>query len=200
VTEPSLPSDDIPPHDPTASLNPPAPPSFIDPIQLANNTDETNAYINALSGPSQATRCVFDSGANRLLFNDLTWLDDTNSQPSTPTSTFIYGIAGSVKPTHQCIIGHQAAFICPSAKDNIMSVGWLSQFPSIATTYSSVDNSFRISFGNTTFTIGMTSDQLYFLTKDQVKQLLTHVNNVTNSTKSVNLCTAYSKEQIAHRR
>jgi hypothetical protein len=197
VTEPSLPSDDIPPHDPTASLNPPAPPSFIDPIQLANNTDETNAYINALSGPSQATRCVFDSGANRLLFNDLTWLDDTNSQPSTPTSTFIYGIAGSVKATHQCIIGHQAAFICPSAKDNIMSVGWLSQFPSIATTYSSVDNSFRISFGNTTFTIGMTSDQLYFLTKDQVKQLLTHVNNVTNSTKSVNLCTAYSKEQIA---
>ena len=182
---------DLPPAESSSSASTPA----ISSSQVLK--DETNAYINALSGPSKATRCVFDSGANRLLFNDLTWLDDTNSQPSTPTSTFIYGIAGSVKATHQCIIGHQAAFICPSAKDNIMSIGWLSQFPSIATTYSSVDNSFRISFGNTTFTIGMTSDQLYFLTKDQVKQLLTHVNNVTNSTKSVNLCTAYSKEQIA---
>ena len=153
--------------------------------------------ISALGVNSHVhSRCVFDSGANRHIFNDESWVMGTNSPPLTPTVTSIHGISGSLQASYQCIIGHQATFIFPTAKDNVMSVGWLSQFPSIVTTFSSVDNTFRVTFGATTFTIPMASDLLYYINKDQVKLLLTHVNNVTQH---VTACTttAFSKEQLS---
>ena len=42
----------------------------------------------------------------------------------------------------------------------------------------------------------MASDSLYYITKDQVKQLLTHVNIVTLNNR-VNLTTSFTKEQLA---
>ena len=77
-----------------------------------------------------------------------------------------------------------------------MSINWLSQFPSIITTFSSVDNTFRVTLGSTTFVIPTVSDLLYYLNKDQVKLILTHVNTVTQR---VTACTttAFSKEQLS---
>ena len=82
------------------------------------------------------------------------------------------------------------------SNDQRLSIGWLSQFPSIITTFSSVDNTFRVTLGTTTFVIPMASDLLYYLNKDQVKLILTHVNTVTQR---VTACTttAFSKEQLS---
>ena len=152
--------------------------------------------ITTLTNVSLAPRCILDSGANRHIFNDESWLEGTSSLPLTPTSTPIHGISGSISSTKQCIIGNQAAFICPSAKDNVLALGWMTQFPTIVTTFSSLDNTFRISFGATTFSVPMASDSLYYITKDQVKQLLPHVNIVTLNNR-VNLTTSFTKEQLA---
>ena len=152
--------------------------------------------ITTLTNVSLTPRCILDSGANRHIFNDESWLEGTSSLPLTPTSTPIHGISGSISSTKQCIIGNQAAFICPSAKDNVLALGWMTQFPTIVTTFSSLDNTFRISFGATTFSVPMASDSLYYITKDQVKQLLTHVNIVTLNNR-VNLTTSFTKEQLA---
>ena len=40
-----------------------------------------------------------------------------------------------------------------------------------------------MAFGNTTFHISMAKDSLYYLTKEQVQQILTHVNNVSQHVK-----------------
>jgi len=152
------------------------------PEDTTNDGPEDDININTittLTNVSLAPRCILDSGANRHIFNDESWLEGTSSLPLTPTSTPIHGISGSISSTKQCIIGNQAAFICPSAKDNVLALGWMTQFPTIVTTFSSLDNTFRISFGATTFSVPMASDSLYYITKDQVKQLLTHVNIVT---------------------
>jgi len=93
------------------------------------------------------------------------------------------------------MIGNQAAFICPSAKDNVLSLGWLTTFPTISTTFNSVDNTFRISFGSTTFTVSMASDSLYYISKNHVKKLLTHVNMITQNIRA-NVSTAFTKEQL----
>jgi len=53
----------------------------------------------------------------------------------------------------------------------------MTEFPTISTTFSSVDNTFRISFGPTTFTIPMAYDLQYYISKTHVKQLLTYVND-----------------------
>ena len=80
-------------------------------------------------------------------------VEGTSSLPLTPTSTLIHGISGSIPYTKQFIIGNQAAFICPSTKGNILVLVWIARFPTIVTTFSSIDNTFRISFGATTFTV-----------------------------------------------
>jgi len=41
--------------------------------------------------------CILDSGANRIVFNNESWLGNTNSIPLTPTNATIYGISGNVK-------------------------------------------------------------------------------------------------------
>jgi len=77
-----------------------------------------------------------------------------------------------------------------------MSIDWLSQFPSIITTFSSVDDTFRVTLGSTTFVIPTVSD-LLFLNKIQVKLILTQVNTVTQH---VTACTTteFSEEQLSH--
>jgi len=102
------------------------------------------------------------------IFKNETSLEGTSSPPFTPTSAPINGSSGSITAT-QCVIGKQSTFICPSAKDNVLSLGWLSQFPTIFTTFSSVSNSFRISFGVHIFDVLTTSDSLYYISKEQVK-------------------------------
>jgi hypothetical protein len=74
-------------------------------------------------------------------------------------------------------------------------LGWLTTFPTISTTFNSVDNSFRISFGSITFTVPMAADSLYYISKDHVKQLLTHVNMTTQNIRA-NVSTAFTKEQL----
>ena len=80
----------------------------------------------------------------------------------------------------------------PSAKDNVISLGWLSQLPTILTTFISVSNLFGISFGVHIFDVPMTSDSLYYISKEKVKSILTHVNTVTNNVKA-DVSKAYSK-------
>ena len=93
-------------------------------------------------------------------------------------------------------IGNHAAFICPSAKDNVLALGCMTQFSTIVTTFRSLGNTFRISYGATTFTVPMASDSICCITKDHVKLLLTHVNVVTlNNT--VKLTTTFTKEHLA---
>ena len=72
----------------------------------------------------------------------------------------------------------------------------MTQFPSIVTTFSSIDNTFRIKFGSTTFTVPMASDSLYYLSKSHVKLLLTHVNRLTYEPRA-NVSTAFTREQLS---
>jgi len=147
-----------------------------------NETDEGNeTHINVLTSlttGSQSDRCVLDSGANRHIFMADSWLEGSHSSPITPTVANIHGISGLIPATKRCAIGHQVAFICPSDKDNVLSLGWMTQFPSIVTTFSNMDNAFRIKFWSKTFTVPMASDSLYYLSKSHVKLLLTHVNRL----------------------
>ena len=76
----------------------------------------------------------------------------------------------------------------PSAKDNVISLGWLSQLPTILTTFISASNLFGISFGVYIFDVPMTSDSLYYISKEKVKSILTHVNTV-----KADVSKAYSK-------
>ena len=66
--------------------------------------------------------------------------------------------------------------------DNVLSQG-LAQNKSIMTTFNSIDNINRITFGNTTFYIEMAKDSLYDFSKEQVQHILTHVNNVSQHVK-----------------
>jgi hypothetical protein len=140
-------------------------------------------------------QCILDSGANRLVFTNESWLEGTNSKPLTPTTTAIHGISGSIKASMQTIVGNSPVLICPNISDNIISQGWLAENKSIITTFNSVDNSYTIAFGATKFRINMANDRLYYLSKDQIKQILTHVNNVTNLVK-VDKGTVFTKEQL----
>jgi hypothetical protein len=152
--------------------------------------------ITAFTNVCPADRCFFDSGANRHIFTNKSWLESTHSSPLTPTSTSIHGISGPIPATKQCIIRNQPALICPSAKDNVLSLGWMTQFPSIVTTFSSVYNTFRVKFGSITFTVPMSSDSHYYLSKSHVKLLLTHVNSLTDKPRA-NVSTAFTKEQLS---
>ena len=80
--------------------------------------------------------------------------------------------------------------------DNVLSQEWLAQNKSIMTTFNSIDNIYRIAFGNTTFHISMAKDSLYYLSKEQVQQILTHVNNVSQHVK-VDITKVFSKEQLS---
>ena len=144
-------------------------------------TTDTSIQLNCLTDNSALSCCVLDSGAHRPIFNNEIWLEGTNSTHLTPTSTPINGISGSIMATDPCVIGRQATFIYPSAKDNVLSLGRPSQFPTILTTFSCVNNSFRISFGVHIFEVPMTSDFLYYISKEQAKTILIHVNSVTNN-------------------
>ena len=46
--------------------------------------------------------CILDSD----VFNNESWLENTNSIPLTPTNATIYGISGNVKASMQTIIGN----------------------------------------------------------------------------------------------
>jgi len=73
---------------------------------MSTRTMRTHIHaIKVLSNRSSIS-CVLDSGANRLIFNNETWLEGTNTL--TPTTTPINGISGSITETHQCGIGRHA--------------------------------------------------------------------------------------------
>ena len=72
------------------------------------------------------------------------------------------------------------------------TLGVMTQSSTIITTSSSFDNTFRISFGDTTFTVPMASDSLYYITKNQVKQLLTQVIFLL-----FNFSTTFTRDQLA---
>ena len=91
----------------------------------------------------------------------------TNSIPLTPTNTTIHGISGNVKASMQTIIGNSPILICPDMTDNVLSQGWLAQNKSIMTTFNSIDNIYRISFGSTAFHISMAKDFLYYLRRNK---------------------------------
>ena len=46
------------------------------------------------------------------------------------------------------------------------------------------------------FDVPMTSDSLYYISKERVKTILRHVNSITNNVKA-DVSKAYSKEQLA---
>jgi hypothetical protein len=71
--------------------------------------------------------CILDSGANRIVFNNDSWLENTNSIPLTPTNTKIYGISGTVHASMQTIVGNSPILICPDMTDNVLSQGWLAK-------------------------------------------------------------------------
>ena len=77
-----------------------------------NDTDEENeTHINVIISITtgfQSDRCVHDSGANRHIFTDDSWLEGTNSSPLTPTVANIHAISGPIPDTKQCVIRHQA--------------------------------------------------------------------------------------------
>ena len=92
-------------------------------FQTTRQEDDININtITTLTNVSLALRCILDSGANRHIFTDESWLEGTSSLQLTPTSTPIHGISGPIPSTEQCIIGNQAAFICPSDKDNVLAL------------------------------------------------------------------------------
>jgi len=66
---------------------------------------------------------------------------------------------------------------------NVLSQGLLAQNKSIMTTFNSTDNIYRISFGNKTFHISMAKHSFHYLRKEQVQQILTHVNNISQHVK-----------------
>ena len=134
-------------------MNPDYTPIFEPEDTFDSDPEDDINTITTLTNVSLAARCILDSGAYRHIFNDESWLEGTSSLPLTPTSTPIHGISGSISSTKQCIIGNQAAFICPSAKDNVLALGWMIQFRTIVTTFSSLENTFHISFGATTFSV-----------------------------------------------
>ena len=80
--------------------------------------------------------------------------------------------------------------------DNVLSQGWLAKNKSIMTTFNSIDNIYCIAFGNTIFNIEMAKDFLYYLSKEQEKQILAHVNQVTQHVK-VDITKVFTKEQLS---
>ena len=113
-------------NDSAAPLNPPFPPYIAAAYGIVIPDVDDEVSINTISvlraNCHVSLRCIFDSGANHHIFNDESWVMGTNSPPLTPTATFIHGISRSLQASYQCIIGHQATFICPTAKDNVISV------------------------------------------------------------------------------
>ena len=101
-----------------------------------------------------------------IVFNNESWLENTNSIPLTPTNTTIHGISGNVKASMQTIFENSPILICPDMTDNVLSQGRLAQIKSIMTTFNSIDNIYRIAFGNTTFRISMARDSLYYLSEE----------------------------------
>ena len=90
-------------HDPAAPLNSPR---YIDPadgIVVPEVEDEVSINTISVLGANShvSSRCVFDSGANRHIFNDESWVMGTNSPPLTPTATSIHGISGSLQASYQ---------------------------------------------------------------------------------------------------
>ena len=130
---------------------------------------------------------LLDLGANRIVNNE-SWLENTNFIPLTPTNSTIHGISGNVKASMQTTIGNSPILICPDMTDNVLSQGWLAQNNFIMTTFNSIDNNiYRIAFGNTIFHNSMTKDSLYYLSKEQVEQILTHVNKISQDVKHKSL-------------
>ena len=60
---------------------------------------------------------------------------------------------------------------------NVLSQVWLVQNKSIMTTFNSIDIIYRIALEIQHIHIEMAKDSLYDLIKQQVQQLLSHVNN-----------------------
>ena len=93
-------------HDPTVSLNPPIPPC-IDPtdgIVIPDVEDEVSINTISVLGANShvSSRCDFDSGANRYIFNDESYVMGTNSpflHPQSPLFT-ASRISSSIIPMH----------------------------------------------------------------------------------------------------
>ena len=68
--------------------------------------------------------CILDSGTNRIVVNNESWLENTNSIPLTPTNTTIHGISGDVKASMQTTIGNSPILILPDMTDHFLSQGW----------------------------------------------------------------------------
>ena len=61
----------------------------------------------------------------------------------------------------------------------------------------SIDNIYRIAFGNISFYVEMSNDySLYYLSEEQVQQILTHVNNISQHVK-VDIKKVFIKEQLS---
>ena len=67
-------------------------------------------------------RCILESGANRIVFNNESWLENTNSIPLTSINTTIHEIRGNVNESMQTIIGNSPILICPDMTDNVLAV------------------------------------------------------------------------------
>jgi hypothetical protein len=182
-------------NDSAAPLNPPIPPYIApaDGIVIPDVDDEVSINTISVLGENchVTLRCIFYSGANHHhIFNDELWVMGTNSPLLHPQPPLFTASRGIFK--HHT----NASSAIKQLSSVLLQKTMLSQFPSIVTTFSSVDNTFRVTFGATTFTIPMASDLLYYISKDQVKLLSTHVTNVTQH---VTACTttAFSKEQLS---
>ena len=64
------------------------------------------------------------------------------------------------------------------------------------TTFNSIDNIYRIDFGNTTFYISIAKDFLHYLSEEQVRQISTYVNNISQYVK-LDITKVLTKEQLS---
>jgi hypothetical protein len=92
----------------------------------------TQTILHLMMGPSMLSKSIPSTiakiyvswtQANRIVFNNESWFENTNSIELTPTNATIYGISGNVKASMQTIIGNSPILICPDMNDNLLSQG-----------------------------------------------------------------------------
>ena len=89
----------------------------------------------------------------------------------------------SVVQSMQTIVGDSPILICLDMTDDVLSQGWLAKNKSIMTTFNNIDNIYHIASGNTIFHVETAKDSLCYLSKEQVQQILTYVNNFSQHVK-----------------
>jgi len=69
--------------------------------------------INVHAIQHRKDQCILDSGADRIVFNNESWIENSNSFPLTPTNATIHGISGNNKASMQTVIGNLPILIFP---------------------------------------------------------------------------------------